>query len=213
MSEVPEKKNSYDPRKGDKSYPAHGETNGGKSTLTLELIDQICGIAGLGTSEKSTAALVGINRHTFRFWLTQGVKDPDSIHGVLLKKLQESIAATETRVLKTVSDFLYGRPAVYQEVTNTTITTKPDGTVIREEEKRLVCVQPAIEPSEKMIQWFLRNRFGDNWGDIIGLNQNKEEFTPLVVGQDQTSESIEKINKDIANIASQISKITGGIDE
>lgn len=205
-----------DTRQGDKAFPAHGETSKNRETqLTLELIDKICGAASLGTSEKSTAAAVaGVNIHTFRYWLKQGQKNPDSIHGVLLKRLAEAIGGTEIRVLDSVKNFLYGKPAVWQEVTENVITTKANGDVIKEERKRLVCVQPAIEPSEKTIQWFLRNRFGDNWGDIIGLNQNKEEFTG---GHDEESKhtpaSLKEVNEEILNIAAQVVKITGTMDD
>jgi hypothetical protein len=211
----PDPKKLPDTRKGDKPFPAHGESaKNRKSELTMELIENLCGIAQLGTSQKSAAYANSISPATLNYWITQGRKNPDSIHGVLFERLQKAIANKEVHVLNNMSFFLHGRPSRWEKVMKKKTVIKANGDKEIFEEEQLVCVEEEIIPDPKSIQWFLRNRFADNWGDIIGLNQNKEEFMGGVdLAANASPTTLKEAKEEVLNIAAQIGKITGTMDD
>jgi len=111
------------------AVPHAGKQVGTGTTLTEELIKDICRPLLIGLPVSSSCALLSIGYDTLRYWVVQGYEHPDSIYGKFINEVKKAIAQWETRDLSVIEMHAQGKPATYEME----VVREPDGTVARDE--------------------------------------------------------------------------------
>lgn len=139
--------------------------------LTPELIDQICAPLVIGTPIDTAAALRGISYDTLRSWVLKGNMDPDSVYGVLLKRIAQTIAEWEARDLSIIERHAQGAAAEYER--EPVIDDKgkmvlgpdkqPLTKIARDPDGRPIVKRPAVKSDVRAAMWRLERRKPKYW--------------------------------------------------
>lgn len=81
--------------------------------LTTEIIEEIVKPLTIGLPPIPAAALRGVSYDVLRKWVIRGHKEPESLFGVLVRRIQESVALFQLRDVSVIERHSTGAPAEY----------------------------------------------------------------------------------------------------
>lgn len=173
--------------------PPDANKGGAPTLLTPELMENIVAPLRIGARVPTAAAFNNVSYDVMRNWVLKGRQDPDSIYGVLIKKVEKAIAEWEMRDISVIEKHAMGAPAEYEKevVRNSNgdvvmVDGKPLMQVARDADGNPIIKSHAIRSDWKAAIERLRSRLPKYWGrdkidlDVILTFDNSErEAKPL----------------------------------
>lgn len=177
--------------------------------LTPELMDQICAPLIIGAPIDTAAALRGVSYDTLRSWVIKGNTDPNSIYGVLLKRIAQSVAEWEARDLSVIEKHAQGAPPEYymeivkDEHGNVMYDKNGDRImqVAKDNEGRPIIKRPGIKSDVKAAMWRLERRKPKYWerkiqiedaAGVLSFDNKKPETKEAMSFDEKVAQAMKK---------------------